>query len=271
MNSNFISRTLTGSGLVAIMLISILFGVYSFMIFFLALLIVSLYEFYKIFENSNKKPQVISGIVLGVLIFIINFFLASGYTKPHLMFSLIIIILYIVIAELFRKHTAPFENIAITVFGIVYIAIPIAMLWDLGFRSNIYQFNVHLILGFFLILWTYDSMAYIVGMAIGKHRLFERISPKKSWEGAIGGYIFSVLVAYIISKFYFDLTFVQWGIYATLITVFGTFGDLAESMLKRSQDIKDSSSILPGHGGILDRFDSLFLAVPAVYLYLQFI
>lgn len=271
MNSNFISRTITGFGLVAIMLVSIFLGIFSFLVFFLALLIVCLYEFYKIFEKSNKRPQVISGIVLGVLIFIINYFLASGYTKPQLMYSLIPVVLYIVIAELFRKHPAPFENIAITVFGIVYIALPISMLWNLGFRNNIYQFNPHLILGFFFILWTYDSMAYIVGMNLGKHKLFERISPKKSWEGAIGGYIFSIVAAYLISILYNDLTAFQWGIYATLIVVFGTFGDLAESMLKRSLDIKDTSSILPGHGGFLDRFDSLFLAVPAVYLYLQII
>ncbi len=271
MNSNFISRAITGTGLVAVMLACIFFSVYSFMLFFLALLIVCLYEFYKIFENSNKKPQVISGIVLGVLIFIINYFLASGYTKPQLIFSLIPVVLYIVVAELFRKHPAPFENIAITVFGIVYIALPITMLWNLGFRDNIYQFNPHLILGFFFIIWTYDSMAYIVGMTLGRHRMFERISPKKSWEGAIGGFIFSIVVAYIISIFYNELSAPQWCIYASLIAIFGTFGDLAEGMLKRSLDIKDSSSILPGHGGFLDRFDSLFLAVPAVYLYLQFI
>jgi phosphatidate cytidylyltransferase len=114
-------------------------------------------------------------------------------------------------------------------------------------------------------------MAYIVGMTLGKHKMFERISPKKSWEGAIGGFVFSIVAAYLISIFYNELTTIQWLIFASLIVVFGTFGDLAESMLKRSLNVKDSSSILPGHGGFLDRFDSLFLAVPAVYLYLQFI
>ena len=270
--NNFFSRVLTGAILVAILLAGIMINRYTFMFIFLILLVACIGEFYQIFENAGRKPQKFTGTVLGVLVFAINFILATGYTKPaQIIIALLPVIIYIVIAELFRKNTSPFENIAITVFGIVYIAVPISLFWHFAYRENIYQYNYHLILGFFLLIWTYDSVAYLTGRAFGKRKLFERISPNKSWEGAIGGLIGSLLVAFILFKIFDDLTLVQWFIFASLIVVFGTFGDLVESMLKRSLDIKDSGSMLPGHGGILDRFDAIFLAAPAVYIYLQFI
>jgi phosphatidate cytidylyltransferase len=273
--NNFLSRIITGSLVVAILISGIIINKYSFMVVFLALLIACIYEFYSIFEKAGKSPQKFTGIILGILIFAINYILATGYTKPQqIIITILPVVLYIVIAELFRKHATPFENIAITVFGIIYIALPISLFWYLAYKANIYQYNYHLILGFFLLIWVYDSMAYVVGMALGKRKLFERISPKKSWEGAIGGLIFALGVAFLLSYFFkndHDLTTIQWLIFAFLVAVFGTFGDLAESMLKRSLDIKDSGTLLPGHGGFLDRFDAVFLAIPAVYIYLQFV
>ncbi len=242
------------------------------MMVFLVLLISCIGEFYQIFENAGRKPQKFTGIVMGVLVFAINYIISIGYTKPEqIIIALLPVIIYSVIVELFRNHPSPFENIAITVFGIVYIALPISLFWHFAYRDNIYEYNYHLVLGFFLIIWTYDSMAYITGRAFGKRKLFERVSPNKSWEGAIGGFVFSLLVAFILFKLFGDLKLIHWFIIATLIVIFGTFGDLVESMLKRSFDIKDSGSMLPGHGGILDRFDAIFLAAPAVYIYLQFI
>jgi phosphatidate cytidylyltransferase len=113
-------------------------------------------------------------------------------------------------------------------------------------------------------------MAYVCGMLFGKRKLLERISPKKTWEGAVGGLLFAMLAAYIVSIFYKELSLTHWLTLAAIISIFGTLGDLSESMLKRSIGVKDSGNILPGHGGLLDRFDALFLAIPAVYLYLQF-
>jgi phosphatidate cytidylyltransferase len=127
-------------------------------------------------------------------------------------------------------------------------------------------------MGFFLLLWTSDTGAYLAGKSFGKTKLFERISPKKTWEGSIGGTILSLAVAYGISNVlgFDDVTTFDWMVIAVLVVIFGTFGDLFESLLKRNLHIKDSGTILPGHGGVLDRFDGLFLAIPAVFFYLLF-
>lgn len=268
---NFILRTLTGAGIVTLILAGILINRFTFMIVFLAILISGMLEFYSIFKKNGKNPQIIPGIIIGVMVFGLNYFIATGFLRPQTMTIIFPCLLYIVIAELYRKQLFPFENIAITVFGIIYIAIPISLLWYFGFRININYYNPNLILGYFIFIWTYDTMAYLIGMAFGRKKLFERISPKKSWEGAVGGFIFCILIAFLLSVFNKNLSLLQWTIFGSLIAIFGTFGDLAESMLKRSYEIKDSGSILPGHGGILDRFDALFLAVPAIYLYLLFI
>lgn len=269
--NNLILRSITGIGIGLVIIGGIAISQYTFMIVFLLLLIAGLIEFYQIFEKKGFKPQKISGIILGILVFGLNYIIATGYMKYQLIIIIIPIVLYIVIAELFRKHTSPFENISITIFGILYIAVPIALFWQLAYRDNIYLYNPHFLLAYFIIIWTYDTGAYLIGVNIGKRKLFERISPKKSWEGAIGGYIISLGIAYLISFYYKELTSYQWIIFGSIVAIFGTFGDLIESMFKRSLDIKDSGNILPGHGGILDRFDALFLAIPAVYVYLQFI
>jgi len=176
------------------------------------------------------------------------------------------------IIELFRKNDTPFVNVAYTLLGVLYIVLPFAMLFHLGFYTN-NSFSEHysyqIILGIFILLWTNDTGAYLSGRFFGKHKLFERISPKKTWEGAIGGGILALIVAYVISIYFTNLTLTDWIITGALIVVFGDLGDLIESMLKRSFGIKDSGKLLPGHGGILDRFDALLLAVPFVYSYLQ--
>jgi phosphatidate cytidylyltransferase len=123
-------------------------------------------------------------------------------------------------------------------------------------------------MGFFFILWANDSFAYLTGVSIGKHRLFERISPKKSWEGSIGGFVSGLLTAWVISIFFKEFDLINWIVIAAIIMIFGTFGDLVESLFKRSLKVKDSGNILPGHGGLLDRFDAVFLAAPAVFVYL---
>jgi phosphatidate cytidylyltransferase len=146
------------------------------------------------------------------------------------------------------------------------------MLFHLGFYSNdtfTDTYSYQIILGFFILLWTNDTGAYLSGKYFGKHKLFERISPKKTWEGSIGGGILTLAFAYVLSIYFTNLNITNWLIIGVLIAVFGGLGDLVESMLKRSLGIKDSGKLLPGHGGILDRFDGLLLSVPFVYGYLQ--
>jgi phosphatidate cytidylyltransferase len=126
----------------------------------------------------------------------------------------------------------------------------------------------HVIFSFFMILWSNDTFAYLVGITIGKHKLSEKISPKKTWEGLIGGIIFGLLAAYILSIFFKELMLWQWLIASLVINIAGIFGDLSESLLKRHFQVKDSGNILPGHGGILDRFDAVIFSAPALFCYL---
>lgn len=165
-------------------------------------------------------------------------------------------------------------NIAYTLLGIFYVTIPFAMLYHLGFYKNHefgQEYSYQLILGFFFILWMNDTGAYLAGKYLGKHKLFERISPNKTWEGSLGGGIFSIGLAIIIAQYFTHINLTDWIIISLIIVIFGGIGDLVESMLKRSLNIKDSGKLLPGHGGILDRFDGLLISSPFVYCYLQLI
>lgn len=194
---------------------------------------------------------------------------AAGIVKPNLLLVNLPFFFLLFVAELWRKQEKPFNAIAFSLLGILYIALPLGL--------SLYFFNpaipsgpehYGLMIGFLLILWLNDTGAYFVGSWLGKHRLFERISPKKSWEGSVGGAFFALLTALGISKIFLQYTNWQWMVIAVLIIIFGTLGDLVESLLKRSLNIKDSGNILPGHGGILDRFDAVLLSVPFVFVFL---
>ncbi|MFZ2287202.1 MAG: phosphatidate cytidylyltransferase, partial [Bacteroidales bacterium] len=179
--------------------------------------------------------------------------------------------------ELFRNAGRPFDSLAHTFFSILYTAVPFSMFPFSAFnhtglepllQMEGIQFSPGILIGFFLLLWTNDTGAYLVGSLMGKHRLFERISPKKSWEGFFGGMLLTLLVARLISGWLGVADTTGWMIIAFIVSVAGTLGDLLESMLKRSLGLKDSGTIMPGHGGFLDRFDSVVVAFPLVYLYL---
>jgi phosphatidate cytidylyltransferase len=153
--------------------------------------------------------------------------------------------------------------------GVFYIALPFGLLNYFYIPARLpgdVQYGV--LFGFFLILWLNDTAAYLVGSAIGKHRLFERISPKKSWEGSVGGAVFALFTAWLLSGYFSAILLWQWLVMAIIIVILGTLGDLVESMLKRNLGIKDSGNILPGHGGMLDRFDAVLLSAPVVYVFI---
>jgi len=155
-----------------------------------------------------------------------------------------------------------------TFVGFIYVTAPFCFFYSLGFLANPMNYSFHLPLAFLLMLWANDTGAYLFGVKFGKTRLFERHSPKKSWEGFFGGMFTSVVVSWLISMQFTEMRALTWAGMAVLIVCFGTLGDLVESMLKRSLNAKDSGTILPGHGGLLDRFDGLLLAAPVVYVYL---
>jgi len=193
-----------------------------------------------------------------------------GMTLPQgslFLIAYMVLILFLLIRELYLKHTDPITNWAYTFLCQLYIAAPFGLLSKVALHQG--EYAPLLPFAVFALLWLNDTGAYCVGSLLGKHRLFERISPRKSWEGSVGGALFALVTAAGFSWYSDLLPLRQWLGMALVIVVFGTWGDLAESLFKRQLGIKDSGNFLPGHGGILDRFDSSLLAIPAVWIYLM--
>ena len=216
-------------------------------------------------DKNEIKPNRIAGSLLGLALFLsFAFFQIDWLSAKYLLMS-VPFITVIFLWELYRKAENPFMNIAYTFFGVIFAVLPFLFFFSLGFLDGSY--NYHYPLGFLILLWSSDTGAYLIGRSFGKTKLFERHSPKKTWEGFFGGMGLSILAAFILSQFFQGIEAWQWIISAVIIAAFGTYGDLSESMLKRSYQIKDSGTILPGHGGLLDRFDGLLLAAPLVYVF----
>ncbi len=266
------TRAITGFFFIIVMLASVLLGHWVFGGFFLLLSLLCLNEFYSLIKQTGISPNQSTGMLSGLVIYtVFALFSSDSYNLLYqkLFFLIVIAITAAFAQELFKKTPAPFTNLAYTFLGLILTVVPFTFFHALAYIQL--GFNFHFPLAFLLMLWANDTGAYLSGMAIGKHKLFERHSPKKTWEGFIGGVAISAGVAFIISRFFVELEWQQWVIMAILIGTVGTMGDLVESMFKRSINVKDSGGILPGHGGLLDRFDGLFLAAPIVYSYLYLI
>ncbi len=266
-----ITRTITGVVLVLFILSAILASQYSYVLLFLLILAGSLIEFSGFFNKTSVNPNKGLSLPISFILFLGTFFIARNKLPLSYISILFPMLLAIMAAELYRKKEKPIENIAVTIFSIIYLAIPLSLTNFLVFSKLINQnsYSPNLLIALFVLIWAYDSGAYLFGVSFGKHRLFERISPKKSWEGAIGGTLTAVLAAYLISGFIPEIKLVHWIAISLLTVVSSTFGDLTESMFKRYFGIKDSGRILPGHGGVLDRFDSFFYAAPVIFMYLK--
>ncbi len=201
---------------------------------------------------------------------------ALGYLGGQYAFAGIAVIIFAAapffMLELFLNPDKPFDHVGRYVLGMFYIGIPFGLLTYLSMPMGEFfsgdTYSPWRVFGLLGLVWVNDTMAYLVGSRLGRRKLFERISPKKTWEGFIGGGVFTVMVAWLASGHFPEFTQTQWILLAIVATVFGTLGDLVESMLKRSLDIKDSGNLLPGHGGLLDRFDAFLLAIPFYWLVL---
>lgn len=275
--SNLLTRTLTGAGIVLFVLGGFWLHPVSFFLTGLVMMTGTQIEYYRMIRLTGVRPQAVSGIIAGLAIYVISSLVAARLVTHELFLLLIPMLALIMVTELYRKEEKPFDSLAHTFFPILYIVIPFSVIPFAAFcpegipfltgRSTI-PLSPGIVVGFFLLLWTNDTAAYLVGITVGRHRLFERISPKKSWEGFIGGMLFTVITGFLISGWLGVTGGKGWMIIAVIISITGTFGDLIESMLKRSIGVKDTGSIMPGHGGFLDRFDSLLLSFPPVYIYL---
>lgn len=272
--SNLTQRLITGILGSAAIIAGVSYSQWTYFAIFFIICLFTLLEFYNLVGLDGLAPQKAFGTLCGVLIFCLSFFIEgriplNGKPMPTEFYILIFpIISCIYMIKLYKKfERKPFTNIAFTFLGIFYVVVPFVLLNVIIFDQGVYNFEI--ILGSLLILWASDTGAYFAGTFFGKRKLFERISPKKSWEGFIGGAVLALIFAYGSSQFLHTLTISQWIIVGVIIIVGGTFGDLIESLLKRSIEIKDSGDSLPGHGGFLDRFDGLLISAPFIAAYLE--
>jgi len=265
------TRAITAFFFTLVMLGSVFLGPYTFTIFYLLLSLLALREFYNLVKTAGIKPHGGVGLVISAAIFLITASVYLWQLESKYFMLLIPLLFSVFVITLYQHQESPFTGIAYTFAGIIYVTLPFCFFYALGFSFTPQDFNFHLPLAFLLMLWASDTGAYLFGRKLGKTKLFERHSPKKSWEGFFGGVLTSVLVAYIISIFFTDISAAVLMGMAVLVVSFGTLGDLVESMLKRSLNVKDSGSLLPGHGGLLDRFDGLLIGAPVVFTYLYFL
>lgn len=275
MKNNFILRAVTGVLFVAVLAGCILFSPLSFGILFTLIAALSVYEFGGLMNQSgevriNRMITSLGGAYL--VLALMSYCIQSSGSKVFLPYLGLLV--YLMVSELYLKRENPIGNWAYSMLSQLYVALPFALLNVLAFHNDAaypessVSYNPVLPLSIFVFIWLSDTGAYCVGSLIGRHRLFERISPKKSWEGSIGGGILSIAAAFVFARLFPFMTIAGWAGLALVVVVFGTWGDLAESLMKRQLGIKDSGNILPGHGGMLDRFDSALLAIPASVVYL---
>jgi phosphatidate cytidylyltransferase len=276
--NNFFRRTLTGAWIVIFVLGGLWLHPISFLITGLILLTGTQYEYYILIRNSGVNPRLISGLITGISTYVISTLVAAGVIPTSSFLVIIPLIILIMILELYRRQDKPFDSLAHTFFPLFYTALPFSLFpfsafSHTGMSSLIpYEglpFSPGIIIGFFLLIWANDTGAYLAGASFGKHHLMKSISPRKTWEGFFGGLIFAFLVAWLFSGWLGVAGRTGWIIISAIISITGTYGDLIESMLKRSAGVKDSGSIMPGHGGFLDRFDSTLISFPLVYLFIS--
>jgi len=270
---NFVVRLITGVLFVAIMVGAILYNPLSFGFLFALITALSAFEFGVLINNTGEAyiSKILSSLGAAYL-FLAFMSYGMGTSGMKIFLPYLVFFLFVIIRELYLKRENPLGNWAYTMLSQMYIGLPFALLNLIAFQhdniSGSVSYNPIFPLSLFVFIWLNDTGAYCVGTLLGKHRLFERISPKKSWEGSIGGGIVCILAGLALGYFFPFMTYLEWTGMAITVVVFGTWGDLVESLLKRQLGIKDSGNFLPGHGGFLDRFDSSLLAIPATVFYL---
>lgn len=232
-------------------------------------MVIAVYEFCQLIHLNKIVP-----ILLGTSAYCLATQFRTNQTNDVLLLIATLFVSIKCLLLLFNSKKETFDTLSKYVYTIGYVILPFIIITKIPFSDN--SFRPKIIISIFILIWTNDTFAYIVGKSIGKHKLIERISPKKTVEGFIGGIVFSVIAGILISKFYFQpkpnylyTSIIIWTISAVIISIFSTLGDLIESKFKRIAGVKDSGNIMPGHGGILDRLDSIIFVAPFVYLFYQ--
>lgn len=268
--SNLAQRFLTGIAGAAVITFLLWWHPLSLALLFFLLSMFTLLEFTHIVrglrEDQDKKVPVLGNVIAGAITFWLAVAAAAGWIEPQWLTLILPMMALFFIVELYRKRNNPFQHIGLQLIGLLYVVLPFALITNIALQDE--NFRPILAMGIMYTVWSDNIFAYFAGRYLGKHKLFERISPKKTWEGFAGGFTMALVCTYIFSLYDTELNTMEWLFMGALISVTGTFGDLVESLFKRNLHLKDSSQILPGHGGFLDRFDALMLALPFVYAYL---
>ena len=266
-----------------VLLGAILASQWSFVALMGVIAIGGMWEFYRMADKAGYSPMKLLGVFTGIAVFCINlavmlfFSTQSDSTGSTLIIAalgvLVLLVPLMCICELYRKSATPIANIASSIMGALYVALPMSLLLVIPMLLGNGEGNPWIVLFYIFIIWANDVFAYLFGITLGRHRLFERISPKKSWEGFFGGLGFNILFACLFCGLMpewwgLGSNYIFWVGLAIVVTMFSTWGDLVESLMKRTLNLKDSGNMIPGHGGILDRIDSLLAVAPAVAIYM---
>lgn len=267
--NNLLLRAITGIVFVGLIIGALWLGNFATLIIMSLFFILGIFEFFKLFkENKTVNLSYPLAVSSSILIFALVGSSVLGIIRLEYIFFLFPCLFILFLTELWRKKENPLVNISVYAFSFFYLVIPFIMIIHL---NSIGDHSDPLAIGMFLLIWTNDTFAYLSGRIFGKTKLFERISPKKTWEGTIGGILFTIMVGLVIGQYFSNFYFPSfWIISACIIAPCAILGDLLESLFKRSLNIKDSGSILPGHGGILDRFDATLFTVPFFYCWTMF-
>lgn len=268
--NNFTKRIIFGLIYLALVVFSTLLGpVYFYSLFFIFLGF-SLYEFLKMIELKSLYPYILAITSFALAIIsnddIIN--LEDGLSQKIIAAFVTFIVYFTFITALISSRKVAIQYLGRIFLSLAYIIIPFSLLIKLPYLNFHNVFDSSIILGIFILIWSNDVFAFLIGKNFGKHKLIERVSPNKTVEGFLGGFIFTFIAGFIISKFCQGISPIQWFAIAIIVSVFGVLGDLIESMFKRQANLKDSSNFIPGHGGFLDRLDSIIFATPFIYIYL---
>ena len=274
---NLMVRTLSGLVLVAVFVGAVLGSQWSFGALLLPILVGGQTEFYKLARETGLSPQRWMGLAVGVLLFALNFIVFRQFSRSvtdeaggavlYLLLYIGLLLPTLFVCELFRRSATPLANLGATLLGVLYVAVPLSLLLYVPVLAGDGVWRPETVLCYIFIIWANDVFAYLVGMTFGRHRLCERLSPKKSWEGFFGGLAGAVATG-LAAAYALDANYWVWGGLALVASLSGVAGDLVESMFKREAGVKDSGQVIPGHGGVLDRFDALLLSAPYVFLYL---
>lgn len=266
--SENVTRSISGIIFITLLVFCTLFNEITFISLYSVFTAIAVYEFCKLVKLDFKSSILIAGvsITLGVI-------LDTNGENNNLMLALATVVVSIrLLIQLFQINTQnfiPTERIGKYIQLLGYVIFPFVIIMKLPMLFGV--FTPQIVLGIFILIWTNDTFAYIFGKYLGKHKLFERVSPKKTIEGFVGGLVVCLIISYVLSLYFNFLTPLQWVLTGFVMSVMGTLGDLVESKFKRTAGVKDSGSIMPGHGGILDRLDSVIFATPFLYLLLSFI